>query len=390
MNRALYIGATSMVANQKQMDVISNNLANVNTTGFKRDISLQQSFPEVLLAKKSRIPTLSDEGARGFRLTQNDGVYYAGVNKGYFTMESVGGNGIFGKKSYHKEIKFGIDQEGYLKTFYRSANGLRHDYESYILDRNGNRIQVGADGNENLDLSSVLEEAVFDPMPYVIGTMSRGVRFQKAVTDFSPSSVRETGNKEDFALTDNGFFKVMDDRGEIYYTRSGSFGFSGGFLRDHDGKFVLVNGAPLEAPNDGIVNFDVMEDGKVYINDEYMGTVDVVNVENQEVLKKQGNNLYKPAERVDVSNRSLLEKRGYNPLSSLEVGDVDTNQPERAEVKETAYAGKVLQGYLEESNVNPVSSMVEMISLQRDYDAAQKIITTSDQMLEKSTELGRV
>ena len=51
MNRGLYISATSLSANQKRLEVLANNLANVNTTGFKKDVSLTETFPEKLLAK---------------------------------------------------------------------------------------------------------------------------------------------------------------------------------------------------------------------------------------------------------------------------------------------------------------------------------------------------
>ena len=51
MNRGLYISATSLIANQKKLEVLSNNLANVNTMGFKKDVALTETFPEKLLMK---------------------------------------------------------------------------------------------------------------------------------------------------------------------------------------------------------------------------------------------------------------------------------------------------------------------------------------------------
>ncbi len=51
MNRGLYTSATSLLINQRRLDTISNNLANINTTGFKKDVLISEAFPEVLLSK---------------------------------------------------------------------------------------------------------------------------------------------------------------------------------------------------------------------------------------------------------------------------------------------------------------------------------------------------
>jgi flagellar basal-body rod protein FlgG len=51
---------------------------------------------------------------------------------------------------------------------------------------------------------------------------------------------------------------------------------------------------------------------------------------------------------------------------------------------------EVLQGYLEESNVNPIYEMQEMIRVQKEFETSQKIINYLDQSLEKSNEIGRV
>ncbi len=56
MVRGWYTAASGMLAQQRQLDVISNNLANLDTTSFKRDVSVQKSFPELLLRR------LNDDG----------------------------------------------------------------------------------------------------------------------------------------------------------------------------------------------------------------------------------------------------------------------------------------------------------------------------------------
>ena len=51
MVRGWYTAASGMLAQQRRLDVISNNLANVDTTSFKRDVTVQKTFPELLLRR---------------------------------------------------------------------------------------------------------------------------------------------------------------------------------------------------------------------------------------------------------------------------------------------------------------------------------------------------
>ena len=51
MLRGLYITATQLNANQKLLDAVGNNVANIDSTGFKRDELQQESFNDILLTK---------------------------------------------------------------------------------------------------------------------------------------------------------------------------------------------------------------------------------------------------------------------------------------------------------------------------------------------------
>lgn len=353
MNRALYIGATSMIANQKRMDVLTNNLANVNTAGYKKDISVHESFPEKLLAKRTRIPERSGIRQKvNLEVTRNGEAYVASAGTGFFVMDTPRG------KSYVKEIEVIRDAEGYLKTHYRTDdrdNPLKTDYENYLLDKSGKRMRAED------DVETAIREAVYHPASFVIGTMSRGVRFQKIVTDFTNGGVEETGGTFDLAISGDGFFKVMDPATEeVYYTRNGSFAYSNGFLKDMEGRFVLADGEPLELDgSEGLPPISISSDGTIAAGEEVLGKIDVVRLANREMLRKIGENRFLPTEG--------------------------------AEAEELPFEGRVIQGYLETSNVNAIDSMVEMIQLQRDYDTNQRMVRTVDEMLQKSsTELGRV
>lgn len=346
MNRGLYIGATSLVANQKKLDVLSNNLANINTTGFKKDISLTESFPEKLLAKTSRTEEPRNMPRENNIIYENNnGVHNARTQEGYFIVNTPRG------ESYVKEIRFVADDEGYLKTSYKNLEDEhKTDYENYIIDSNGNRVRQAG------DMETLLEGLVYTPPSYVIGTMSGGVRFQKLVTDFTNGGLTDTGGKLDLGIKGNGFFKIQGENGETLYTRNGSFAITGGYLTDLDGRRVLGRNGQIPLSGE---NIDILANGQVQVDGVLVGTLDIVNINNKEFLRKRGDNLFYVAENANA--------------------------------EEVPFDGEVLQGYLEGSNMSPISGMVEMINLLREFEANQKVVRMQDEMLEKAAnEIGRV
>lgn len=352
MNRGLYISATSLVANQKRLDVLANNLANVNTTGYKKDISLMETFPEKLLSRiNDKRPKIRGIGENEIDYEQDGDVHRARTQNGYFVIKTP-----YGEKSYVKEIQFIID-DGYLRTYYKDDRGeYKTDYENYIIDRAGNPVQ----GTGNLE--ALLEQIVYFPPSHVIGTMNAGVNFKRIVTDYSPGELIETGGTFDLALLGDGFFQIQGEDGTTYYTRDGSFVINGeGYLSTLRGELVLGVGGPIVIDGE-----DVLIDGSgvVRVDGNEVGTIDVVSIGNKEFLRKIGNNLY----------RMALDEQG-----------------EEIPAEEEPFEGEVLQGYLEGSNVNAISEMVEMITLLRDFEASQRVIRAQDEMLEKaSNEIGRV
>lgn len=347
MNRGLYIGATSLVTNQRKLEVLSNNLANANTNGFKKDVSITESFPEKLLAKLSRTPEFRNiPGVNNITYENNGEIHTARTEEGYFLVETSRG------RSHVKDIRFVVGDDGYLKTSYKDLEDVnKTDYENYILDGNGNRVQGQAGDMENL-----LEGMVYSPPPYVVGTMSGGVRFQKVFTDFTHGNIMDTGGKLDLALKGDGFFKVAGEEGQTLYTRNGSFAVTNGYLTDLDGNRILGTTGEIPIGNGEI---DILLNGNIMVGGQNVGQLNIVTINNKEFLRKRGDNLFHMAENVEAG--------------------------------ENAFNGEVLQGHLETSNMNAISGMVEMITLLRDFEANQKVIKMQDEMLEKAaTEIGRV
>ncbi|CDG81880.1 flagellar basal-body rod protein FlgG [Janthinobacterium agaricidamnosum] len=260
MIRSLWIAKTGLEAQQTQMDVISNNLANVSTTGFKKSRAV---FEDLL---------------------------YQNVR------------------------------------------------------------QPGAQSSQQTQLPSGLQ----------IGTGARVVATERIHTQGNPQA---TGNSRDLMINGSGFFQVLLPDGSTAYTRDGSF------QTDSTGQMVTSEGFVIQPaitiPTNAL-KLTVARDGTVSATlppnntETQLGTLQVTTFVNPAGLESKGENLY------------------------METGASGTPQTNTAG---TNGAGYVLQGYIEASNVNVAEEMVNMIQTQRAYEINSKAISTSDQMLQKLTQL---
>ena len=191
--------------------------------------------------------------------------------------------------------------------------------------------------------------------------MSLGVKIGENYTDYSQGSFRSTENTYDLAIEGNGFFSISftNKNGEqsIKYTRDGEFTIdTEGALRTKDGDYVQGEGGDIYIPTNA-TQVAITTTGEIYADGEYIDTIQITDFEDYDYLKKYGENMY---ETVD--------------------GAVETES-----------MALIHQGYLEASNINVVSEMVEMITISRAYESSQKAVQTADSMLEKAVnDVGRV
>lgn len=198
-------------------------------------------------------------------------------------------------------------------------------------------------------------------IPKRMGILNMGVKIGENYTDYSQGAFKETENTFDLALSGKGFFAIefTNKAGEtsVKYTRDGSFTLTKeGNLVTKDGDFVLdKNGNHIHI--DPFADVSINRNGAIYANGNHTVDIQVTDFEDYNYLSKYGENLYDPVEGA-------------------------TQQPSTAQVYE---------GYLEASNVETVSEMVEMISVTRQYEANQKIIQAMDESLEKTVnDLGKL
>ena len=252
--RALSIAATGMAAQQTNVEVIANNVANINTTGFKR---ARAEFTDLL---------------------------------------------------YETE---------------RAAGTPATDDETLIPEGNTIGLGVRTAAIRNLHMQ---------------GTLAR------------------TGNEYDLALNGIGWFQVQGEANEIVYTRDGAFNKNAnGQLVTLDGKLVIPE---ITVPDD-TTKLSVNQAGQVYATigatgqQQLLGQLTIANFPNETGLEPLGGNLFR---ETTASGDAILGNPG-----------------------EAGYAS-IQQGYLENSNVDPVKEITDLVSAQRAYEMNSKVISAADDM----------
>ena len=260
--QALWIAATGMKGQELRINVISNNLANINTPGFKAS-----------------------------RIDFEDLIYQS------------------------------------LKAAGATSAG-------------GNQIPTGMD----------------------IGLGVRPAAVQKL---FLQGDYHQTQNPLDLAIEGKGFFKVTMPDGTVAYTRSGAFKL------DSEGRLVTSDGYPVDPeiviPPEA-TSITISSDGTVsvtipgQVSAQEVGRLELADFVNPAGLKAIGKNLFLP---------------------TAASGDPTTGNPGEDGL------GTIAQGFLEMSNVDLVTELVEMIMAQRAYEINGKVIQSADEMLQTAANLKR-
>ncbi|MCQ2518523.1 MAG: flagellar hook-basal body protein [Lachnospiraceae bacterium] len=254
MLKGLYTAYSGMINEQNRMDVLTNNLANAATTGFKKEGTTSQGFDNVLA----------------------------------YRIKDLTGNGL--------------------------------------------------------------------PNSAWIGVGTPGVKLGETFTDFSQGAFHETGNTYDFALSGDGFFNIefTSKTGEktIMYTRDGSFTLTKEcVLVTQVGAFAMGEGANGEAVKiqlDPTQPANIDRSGRIVQGDEVKGQLKLTDFEDMNFIEHYGENFYRPVEGATFKEADA----------------------------------EVYSGYLETSNVQVVSEMVNLISVTRQYESNQKIVQAYDESLE--------
>lgn len=198
------------------------------------------------------------------------------------------------------------------------------------------------------------------PAGIQIGT---GVRPSTVSMQITQGSLRSTGAELDIAVDGAGFLEVTLPSGETAYTRDGKLN------RSPEGEIVTMDGYALA---DGIVipedarSISISRDGEVaaYFDNEAegqpIGTIQLVRFINEKGLEAVGDNMFRETEASGSPSQLVAGTEGV---------------------------GTIRQGYLEDSSVDVVKEISDLIEAQRGYELNSKVITASDEMLAATTRL---
>jgi len=185
----------------------------------------------------------------------------------------------------------------------------------------------------------------------------QSVRTTEQIASLEQGAFESTGNPFDVAIEKDGFFVLSDATGGgDRYTRAGRFSPDAeGMLRDHHGHVVQGEHGPIHIPRDA-EEIDIQADGTIHAEGRQVGRLRIVRFDDPGAL-----------ERLDGA---AFAAPGMQPIG---VDDAS-----------------VKQGFLETSNVNPLSEMSEMITHFRFFESQQKMLQTHDQILSHiARELGK-
>jgi flagellar basal-body rod protein FlgG len=261
MLRAFSTSATGMAAQQTMVDIIANNLANINTMGFKKS---QVAFEDLLYIK------LKDAGS---------------------------------------EVVSGL----------KSPTG----------------IEVGS-----------------------------GVRTAATIRVFTGGELESTNRPLDIAISGIGFLQVSMPTGDIRYTRDGSLQLNA------DGELVTSTGYRIEPaisiPIDA-TSVDIGKDGSVNVVDSagtqsVVGTIELARFPNPTGLSAEGENLFAQTEASGTVTTGTAGDSGFGTIQS---------------------------GFLEKSNVQMITELVNLITAQRAYETNSRAIRAGDEMLRQANQIAR-
>ncbi|MDE1935911.1 flagellar basal-body rod protein FlgG [Bradyrhizobium sp.] len=263
--QALHTAATGMAAQELMVQVISNNIANLQTTGYKKQTA---DFQDLIYQHIARV---------GAQASQQGTI-----------------------------LPIGIDIGGGVKT-------------------------VGT------------------PRAMTQGTLS------------------QTGNDLDLAITGEGFFKILMPDGTFQYTRDGTF------QMDNTGRIVNAEGNPVQPT--------------ITIPQNATGLT--VNAQGQVSVQPQGSSSLTSQIIGQLTLTRFVNKAGLQPVGNNNFVDTPSSGQPQDGIATLQGFGTINQGSLENSNVDVVSEMSNLIAAQRAYEMNGKVINAADQMMQSATALFR-
>jgi flagellar hook protein FlgE len=416
MIRSMFTAISSLSLQQKYLDVVSNNLANANTIGFKSSRVLSQDQFSQMMSPGSA-PTTTQGGINPTQIGLGVNLGYISSNFTQGVLQSTGrnmdlgvqGDGFFiygnENRRYSRECSMSLDSEGNLVN---SASGLRTqgwvaaadgtvDTDLPVDDINIVTDKTLAKATENVVLGGNLSSKATLNEPV---TISMGV--YDSLGALQTASVRFTRGGTATVPTNTWTWQVMDTTGATPVPGTGD----GTITFDANGQIDLalsVPGADVDIPvSEGAdplaptIDFSKLtqlaaansvtvttQDGLPAgnVTDVYISPNDGV------ISLMYSNGMSEKVGQVALARFTnpggLMKGEDTSFLAGLNSGDAQIG------VAGTGGRGSIAASYLEASNVDMAQEFTNMILAQRGFQASSRVITTSDEILQELVNLKR-
>lgn len=416
MMRSMYAGVSGLKAHQTRMDVIGNNIANVNTAGFKASrVTFKEMLSQTLSGAKA------PQGNRGGMNPQQVGL---GVSLGSIDTNLVQGN----LQSTGLGTDLAIQGNGFFvvnngtQNFYTRAGALTLDENGNLVNAsNGYIMQGWMATNGIIDTNSPLTGIRIPIGDTMAPQASTEAVFAGNLNAADPVEWTATidiydsqGQKHTLTLkfthtgTDNVWTWTASIDGASLSSNTGTITFGGDGKVDtitfgEDEKVDTVTGVTFDIVfnngTDQIAGFrldlsavtqmagDNTLDG-LYADGYSMGSLESFSIDNAGVITgSYSNGLTKAIGQIAIANFS-------NAGGLTRVGDTLFAESQNSGIAQigaagTAGRGKISAGTLEMSNVDLAEQFTDMITTQRGFQANSRIISTTDEMLQDLVNLKR-
>ncbi|MCK4257465.1 MAG: flagellar basal-body rod protein FlgF [Halanaerobiales bacterium] len=245
-----------------------------------------------------------------------------------------------------------------LNGLYTTARGMTaFERENNVLANNLANVNTAGFKSDQVVYESfpeILMKRLDESGSHVIGTKGTGSKISETYTNFQLGSLQQTENPLDIAIQGEGFFAVQTPD-EVLYTRNGHF------TLNQEGQVVTTEGYQLLGAGGSIQTYGdtigFSEDGSIETDGVVVDQLRLVTFDDLQKLEKVGDNLYRASEGMEEKSSSSM----------------------------------VLQGFVEQSNVNIILGMTQLITATRMYEISQKVIQSQDETLSKAVnEVGRI
>jgi len=408
MMRSLFSGVSGLLVHQTRMDVIGNNIANVNTVGYKTSrVTFQDMLYQTLRAATA--PSMDRGGTNprqvglGVQLGTIDVIHSPGNLQptGVATDLAIRGNGFFilmdGSQQYYTRAGvFDFDQEGWLVS---KASGMR------VAGWNADPVSGVVDTNKPLEEIRIALDQTLPARPTTKVELTGNLSAEGGTVDRSISVYDSLGTRHEFVIrftqseqlewqwevisTSPLLPMPSPSQGTITFKPDGTFASDSGGTINFTGLSNGANDMVITLDFSKLTMFSGLSDVSVRSQDGFPpGSLEEIRIDaTGKITGIFSNGLTQVL--AQLATATFANPGGLEQVGETAFRESHNSGMPRIGTPGTADRGFIASGTVEMSNVDLSEEFTQMIITQRGFQANSRIITTSDEMLQELVNLKR-